>query len=65
MRRTLALEIGRCGWGMSGGQVPEVRLGWFRLWTSPGSVISTMLGMRRSLFDAKEELAEGMRRNEP
>jgi hypothetical protein len=56
VRRTWALEIGRCGWGVSGGLVPELRLGWVRFWTCSGSVVNTIATLRQALADAAEEL---------
>lgn len=56
MRRTWAVEFGRCGWGGAWGLVPELRLGWFRLWTCSGSVVETLARLRRSLADAAAEM---------
>jgi len=56
MRRTFAIEFGRCGFGVSGGLVPELRLGWVRMWTCSGSVISALSHLRTSLADAVAEL---------
>lgn len=56
MRRTWAIEIGKCGWGSSGGLVPELRLGWVRLWTCSGSVVRPLATLRQALADAAEEL---------
>jgi len=63
MRRTWAIETGRCGWGVSGGLVPELRLGWVRLWTCSGSIVSTLATLRQSLANAAEEL-RGRKRHE-
>ena len=47
--RTYAITFERCGWGISGGLVPEIRLGWVRLWKCRGSVISQLASMRVAL----------------
>lgn len=54
--RTWAIETGRCGWGATSGLIPELRLGWVRLWTCSGSVVSTIASLRQALADAAEEL---------
>lgn len=54
--RTWALEWGACGWGWSGGLVPELRLGHVRVWTCKGSVVEQLAKLRRALADAAAEL---------
>lgn len=56
IRRTFAIEIGRCGFGVSGGLVPEIRLGIVRIWTCSGSVVSQLAKLRQALADAAQEL---------
>lgn len=56
IRRTFAIEIGRCGFGASGGLVPELRLGWVRIWTCSGSVVETLSRLRIALAQAADEL---------
>lgn len=59
MRRTFSTEIGRCGWGVSGGLVPELRLGFVRFWTSDGSVVALLSRLRIALAEAAAELRKG------
>lgn len=54
--RTWAIEFGKCGWGLSGGLVPELRLGCVRLWTCADSVVETLRKLRTALADAAAEL---------
>jgi hypothetical protein len=54
--RTFALEWGACGFGVSGGLVPEIRLGWVRLWTCSGSVVSVVARAQAALTAAAAEL---------
>jgi len=54
--RTLCIEIGGCGWGAACGLVPEVRLGWLRIWVTRGSVIKSLAAMRIALAEAVAEL---------
>lgn len=56
MRRTFSLELGKCGWGCSGGLVPELRLGRVRLWTCNGSVVDMLSNLRIALANAAAEL---------
>jgi len=57
--RTFAVEFGCCGWGASGGLVPELRLGVVRLWTCDGSVVEMLSKLRVALADAAAELKRG------
>ena len=57
--RTWAIEIGKCGWGISGGLVSEMRLGWVRIWTCSGSVVIPLSNLRQALADAAAELRRG------
>jgi hypothetical protein len=54
--RTFAIEFGRCRWGASGGLVPELRLGWVRIWTCEGSIAVVLEKLRTATADALEEL---------
>lgn len=54
--RTWTIETGKCGWGWSGGLVPELRLGWARFWWCQGSVVETLSKLRAALADAAAEL---------
>lgn len=57
--RTWAIEIGLCGWGVSGGLVPEIRLGVIRFWTCSGSVAGLLKRLQGSLALAANELRRG------
>ena len=39
---TLAFEIGFCGFGVSDGVIPELRLGVLRVWVCQGSVVDRL-----------------------
>jgi hypothetical protein len=54
--RTFAIEFGRCGWGAQGGLVPELRIGWVRVWTCSGSVMAILWSMREATAAALVEL---------
>lgn len=54
--RTFSIEFGRCGWGCSGGLIPELRLGRVRFWTCNGSVVEMLSKLRIALAEAAAEL---------
>lgn len=54
--RTFAIEFGWCGWGAAGGLVPEMRLGWVRLWTCQGSVVAILARSEAALRAARDAL---------
>ena len=56
VRRTFSIELGSCGWGCDGGLVPELRLGWVRVWTCDGSVVEMLAKLRVALAEAAAEL---------
>ena len=49
-------EVGWCGFGASGGLVPELRLGVVRFAVTRGSVAERLRSMLRALADAAAEL---------
>lgn len=59
MRSTFAIEVGWCGFGMSGGLVPEVRCGVIRCWFCRGSVAGQLSVLRVALAEAVAELKRG------
>lgn len=52
MRWSLMFETGWCGFGASGGLVPEIRCGFVRVAVTRGSVAERLRGMLRTLGDA-------------
>lgn len=61
MRWTLMLEVGWCGFGASGGLVPELRLGLLRVAVTRGGVADRLRGMLRTLGDAAAMLRNAQR----
>ena len=56
--RTFAIEWGRCGFGVTGGLVPELRIGLIRVWTCSGSVMALLWKAREATARALEELGK-------
>lgn len=61
MRWTLMVETGWCGFGASGGLVPELRLGCLRFAVTRGSVADRFRDMLRTLGDAAVALRAAQR----
>jgi len=61
VRWTLLGEIGWCGFGASGGLVPEVRLGLLRIAVTRGSVVERLRQMLAALSDAAAALRQAQR----
>lgn len=61
MRWTLMVETGWCGFGASGGLVPEVRCGVVRFAFTRGGVADRLRDMLRTLGDAAAMLRTAQR----
>ena len=57
VRATCSIEFGWVGWGASGDLVPELRLGWVRVWCCRGGVFNKVASLNASLRAAKDELS--------
>ena len=56
MKASIGITIGRCGFGINGGDTPSVRLGVVHLWCCWGSVLDRLARTLRNLADAAAEL---------
>ncbi len=54
--KSFVIEFGRCGWGATGGLVPELRLGCVRFWCSRLRLFDEFDRFRAALATALDEL---------
>ena len=55
---SFGVDFARVGWGVEGGLLPNVCLGWVRLWCCRGSVFVSLDRARKALVAAVAELSK-------
>ena len=52
----IQIETGRCGWGIVGGLIPEMRMGWLRLSFADADFAAMLQRLRDALGGAEKSL---------